>query len=90
MRDLMPDMNATKLDLDDLRNTVAMVLDVDVSEVTDDASFVDDLGGDSLLAIEIVVVLEKKYQVKFGENELAEMISLPRTYALLASKLGDR
>lgn len=85
----MPDTRSIKLDRDDLRRTVAMVLDVDVSEVTDHASFVDDLGGDSLLAMEIVVVLEKKYQVKFGESELTEMTSLPGTYALLASKLAD-
>jgi len=85
----MPNTNAIKLDLDDLRNTVAMVLDVDVSEVTDDASFVEDLGGDSLLAMEIVVVLEKKYQVKFAEDELAELTSLPKAHELLASKLAD-
>jgi 3-oxoacyl-[acyl-carrier-protein] synthase II len=85
----MPNTNAIKLDLDDLRNTVAMVLDVDVSEVTDDASFVEDLGGDSLLAMEIVVVLEKKYQIKFAEDELAELTSLPKAYELLASKLAD-
>lgn len=85
----MPDTNAMKLNLEDLRRTVAGVLDVDLAEVTDDASFVEDLGGDSLLALEIVVVLEKKYQVKFSESELQEITSLPKAYGLLASKLTD-
>lgn len=84
----MPDTNAIRLDMEELRQTVAAVLDVDVAEVTDEARFVEDLGGDSLLAMEIIVVFEKKYRVKFGEAELPELTSLPKAFALLAAKLA--
>lgn len=79
---------AIRPDMEELRQTVATVLDVDAAEVTDEARFVEDLGGDSLLAMEIVVVLEKKYRVKFGESELRELTSLPKAFALLAAKLA--
>jgi acyl carrier protein len=75
------------LDKEELRRIVARVLDVDVAEITDDAKFVDDLEVDSLLALEIVVVLEKQYGVKLPESELRQIVTLQSAYDLLAGKL---
>ncbi|WP_406383524.1 acyl carrier protein [Streptomyces sp. NBC_01618] len=75
------------LDKEELRSTVAQVLDVEVAEVTDDALFVDDLEVDSLMALEVVVVLEKKYGVKLPESELRQIVTLQSAYDLLAGKL---
>jgi acyl carrier protein len=86
----MSDTDATRIDVDDLRRTVAEVLDVDAADVTDDARFVEDLGGNSLLALEVLVVLEKKYGVTFTGEEAASLTSLPATRELLATKLGGR
>jgi acyl carrier protein len=76
------------LDREDLRRTFADVLDVDASEVTDEASFAEDLGVDSLLALELLLVLEKHYGVTFDESQLREVTSLSRAYSLLDDKLG--
>lgn len=86
----MSDLNATRLDLDDLRRTVAQVLDVTAADVTDDVVFTDDLGANSLLALEVLVVLEEKYGVTFTEAEAVSMTSLPRTWELLSAKLGGQ
>ncbi|MER6195759.1 acyl carrier protein [Streptomyces sp. NPDC001586] len=75
------------LDLEDLRETIANILDIDTAEVTDDADFVEELDMDSLLALEILVSLERKYQVKIGEEHMQEVRSLRSTYSLLATKL---
>lgn len=75
------------LDKEELRSIVAQVLDVDVVDVTDDAMFVDDLEVDSLMALEVVVVLEKKYGVKLPESELRRIVTLQSAYDLLAGKL---
>jgi acyl carrier protein len=75
------------LDKEELRSIVAQVLDVDAAEITDDAKFVDDLEVDSLLALEIVVVLEKKYGVKLPESDLRRIITLQSASDLLAGKL---
>ncbi|HZB50306.1 MAG TPA: phosphopantetheine-binding protein [Mycobacteriales bacterium] len=84
----MPESGAPRFDDDDLRRTVAGVLDVDPAELTDDARFVEDLGGNSLLAFEVLVVLEEKYGVRFSRDEVESLTSLPRTRELLAAKLG--
>jgi acyl carrier protein len=86
----MPETNRNDLDIEDLRRTVAEVLDVDAAEVTDEARFIEDLGCDSLLALEIAVVLEKKYAVKFRDAELQEVTCLPKAHALVAAKLGGQ
>ncbi|MFE2187190.1 acyl carrier protein [Streptomyces sp. NPDC059455] len=83
----MPDATAA-LDMDELRTFVADVLDVDEEDVTDDADFVKTLGVDSLMALEVMVVLEKKYSVKLEEREMKDITTLRKVYDLLASKMG--
>lgn len=75
------------VDKETLRSTVAEVLDLDVEEVTDEVKFMD-LDVDSLMALEVVVVLEKKYGVKLQEAELKQIITLQSAYELLLGKLA--
>ncbi|MEV4015103.1 acyl carrier protein [Nonomuraea angiospora] len=75
------------VDKEELRAAVAATLDIDVAEVTDEAHFVEDLEVDSLMALEIAVSLEKKYQVKISEDELADVTTLNSTHALLVELL---
>lgn len=75
------------LDKEELRAVVAQVLDVDPEEVTDDARFVDDLEVDSLMALEIVVVLEKKYGVKLPESDLKQITTLRNAHDVLLGRL---
>ncbi|MCX4803100.1 acyl carrier protein [Streptomyces sp. NPDC058682] len=75
------------LEKEELRALVAHVLDVEVSELTDGVRFVEDLEVDSLMALEVVVVLEKKYGVKLPESEFKQIVSLESAYDLLLGKL---
>lgn len=75
------------VDIEELRELIADVIDVDVAEVSDDASFTEELDVDSLLALEIVVRLEKRYGVKMADDELASVTSLRTTRDLLARKM---
>jgi acyl carrier protein len=77
------------IDKEELREVVAEVIDVETAEVLDDAGFVDDLGVDSLMALEIVVVLEKKYGVKLGESELKKISTLQGAYDIMCAKLRE-
>lgn len=78
----------TALDLEDLRRTIADIIEVDVEEVTDEARFVEDLEVDSLMALEITVTLEKKYSIKLDEAEIARVATLRATHDLLAERLA--
>jgi len=78
---------ADLLDKEDLRALIAEVLDVEVNEVTDEARFVEDLEVDSLMALEIMVRLEKKYGLHLEETELEFIATIGSTYDLLDTRL---
>ncbi|MEU9031013.1 acyl carrier protein [Streptomyces sp. NPDC048383] len=75
------------LEKEELRALVAQVLDVEVAEVGDDVKFVDDLEVDSLMALEVVVVLEKKYGVKLPESDLKHIVTLDSAYDVLRARI---
>ncbi|WP_107082079.1 acyl carrier protein [Streptomyces caatingaensis] len=80
--------DSTAIDLEDLRTTIAEVLELDTEEVTDDARFVQDLGVDSLLALEMQIALEEQYGVHLTEADLGEATTLRATYDLVTRKVA--
>ena len=56
--------------------------------ITDEAHFVNDLGVDSLMALEIMVALEKKYQIKIPEKDLLRITCLNNVYEIVKEKRG--
>lgn len=49
-------------------------LDIEVSELSNSASFVDDLGADSLDTVELVMALEEEFECEIPEED-AEKIT---------------
>lgn len=77
------------LDTEELRGLVAGVLDLDTSAVTDTADFVKDLNVDSLMALEVMVALEKKYKIALDEDELKNISSFAQVRDLVSAKLAE-
>lgn len=69
---------------DKLREIIAEVSEVD--DVPDDTPF-EDLGIDSMMAIEIVAEVERTYKLSIPEDELQEMTNFTRVYELVRTKL---
>ena len=57
-----------------VKKIVAEQLGVKDEEVTSDASFVDDLGADSLDTVELVMALEEEFETEIPDDE-AEKIT---------------
>jgi acyl carrier protein len=74
--------------LNELRTIIADVLDIEEEQITEDANFVNDLDVDSLMALEVMVALEKKYQIKLSEQELRQITCLRNVYEMLKAKKG--
>jgi acyl carrier protein len=60
-----------------VKEIIVQQLGVDESKVTLDASFVDDLGADSLDTVELVMAFEEEFNVEIPD-EAAEKISTVR------------
>lgn len=76
-----------KVDRNELRELVADVLDIDPAAITDEAHFIEDLGVDSLLALEIAVTLERRYGIKIESNEIVGVVRIDDIINLLDRKL---
>jgi acyl carrier protein len=57
-----------------VKEIIVEQLGVDASQVTDGASFVDDLGADSLDTVELVMALEEKFGIEIPDED-AEKIT---------------
>jgi acyl carrier protein len=67
-----------------LRSLVAEIAEKD--EIPDGASF-KDLGIDSMMGVEIVAAIERQYQIKVADGELADFKDLAGAYAIVVKKL---
>ncbi|MEV5676421.1 MULTISPECIES: acyl carrier protein [unclassified Streptomyces] len=76
------------LNTSELRELVADTLDVESSALTDDALFIEELGVDSVVALELAVTLEQRYGIRIPEEELVELRTFPDIRDLLSRKLG--
>ncbi|MDY0096634.1 MAG: acyl carrier protein [Candidatus Vecturithrix sp.] len=59
---------------DKVKEIIASQLGVEITEVTPQASFVDDLGADSLDTVELVMALEEEFGIEIPDED-AENIS---------------
>jgi acyl carrier protein len=76
----------------DITQMLAEVIEIDVAELWEKRQlrFVDDLGVDSMLALEILALLEKKYRIHIPEESLLDLVSLQSTIDFVEQKLQER
>jgi acyl carrier protein len=66
-----------------MREMVADVLEVELSEITDTSDFQKDHEADSLRAIEILARIEEEYNVEIPQDKLARMTNLTEVYEVV-------
>ena len=67
----------------EVRELVSRVTQVPDDQLKDDARFTEDLGVDSMLALEIIASIEKKYKVIIPEEEIPNVRTLSNVYEIL-------
>ncbi|MBU3933295.1 MAG: acyl carrier protein [Candidatus Omnitrophica bacterium] len=71
---------------EEVKAIIAEQLGVKVEEVTDKASFVDDLGADSLDTVELVMALEEKFGVEIPDEDAEKMTTVGEAIKYLEEK----
>ena len=72
--------------LEEMREIIADQLNCDAETITEDTSFKDDLGADSLDLFELVMALEEKYEIEIPSEELAELTTVGSVMTYLKEK----
>ena len=70
----------------EVKELICETLEVDGEELNDDTHFVDDLGIDSILIIELKTLFEEKYTIEIDKDDLNELTSLAAVMGYLSSK----
>lgn len=66
----------------EVRKIVADILEMDPQAIDSDAQLVEDLGMDSMMALEILATIEKRFKIKIPEESLPKMTTLNRIIQL--------
>jgi acyl carrier protein len=74
----------------DIRQLVAEILEVEPETIGGAARFVQDLGMDSMMALEILAGIEKKYRIVIPEESLPKFVSLDATVAIVQDILKHK
>ena len=64
------------MELEKSQSIIADVLNVDISEVTPDATFVDDLGADSLDVFQIIMGIEEEFDITIDTEEAEKIVTV--------------
>jgi acyl carrier protein len=71
-----------------VKKIVAEQLGAKEEDVTNDASFVDDLGADSLDTVELVMALEEEFECEIPDEEAEKITTVQQAVDYIKANLG--
>ena len=74
-------MDTTTLE-QDVKSLIADILEMEPEQIDPDAHLVEDLGMDSMMALEILATMEKRFKIKIPEDDLPKITTLNGAIAL--------
>ncbi len=73
---------------DRVKEIIAEQLGVDRSKVTNEASFIDDLGADSLDTVELIMTFEEEFNLQIPDEEAEHLTTVGKALEYLKTKMG--
>jgi len=61
---------------DKVKKIIAEKLSVDLEEVAEEASFVDDLGADSLDLVELIMSMEEEFDIDISDEDAEKLVTV--------------
>ncbi|MBO6798356.1 acyl carrier protein [Maricaulis sp.] len=74
--------------LERVKKIVVEHLDVDADKVTDNASFIDDLGADSLDNVELVMAFEEEFDIEIPDDAAEHIQKVGDAVKFISEKVG--
>ena len=73
-----------------VKDIIAEELGVEREKLTDDASFMEDLGADSLDTVELVMAFEKEFDIDIPDEEAEKLRTVGDALQYLEEKIGSK
>ena len=61
---------------DKVKKIIAEKLSVDINDIVPEASFVDDLGADSLGLVELIMSMEEEFDIEISDEEAEKLVTV--------------
>lgn len=75
---------------DRVKNIISEQLGVDKDKITNDASFVDDLGADSLDTVELVMALEEEFSAEIPDEDAEKITTVQQAIDYIEKRLKEQ
>ena len=75
---------------DKIKAIIAEQLGVKADEVTPQASFIDDLGADSLDTVELIMALEEEFNVEIPDEDAEKMTTVGDAIKYIETKAANK
>ena len=72
-----------------IKSIIAEQLGVKADEIKNDASFVDDLGADSLDTVELVMALEEEFETEIPDEEAEKITTVQQAIDYINSRKSE-
>ncbi len=73
-----------------VKSIIAEQLGVKPEEVTQEASFIDDLGADSLDTVELVMALEEEFSIEIPDEDAEKMSKVSEAIKYIEDKVSTK
>lgn len=71
---------------EEVRKIIVTQLDISEDEVVPEASFVDDLGADSLDLVELVMAMEEKFDIEISDKDAEEIKTVHKAISYIEQR----
>lgn len=73
----------------EVKKIIEEKLGVNAEQITDQASFIDDLGADSLDQVELVMDFEDKFEIDIPDEDAEKMRTVGEAVSYLKERIGS-
>jgi len=72
-----------------VKELIVEQLGVSAEQVTPEASFIDDLGADSLDTVELIMALEEEFEIEIPDEDAEKIVTVADAVSYLEGKLPE-
>ena len=73
-----------------IKEIISKQLGVDSGKVTNEASFIDDLGADSLDTVELVMAFEESFNIEIPDEDAEKILKVQDAINYIQNKSGSK
>jgi len=73
-----------------VKEIIAEQLMVDIEEITEESTFVDDLGADSLDRVELIMEFEEEFGIEIPDEDAEKITTVGEAIAYIERRLAEK